>query len=271
MSGARLEGGFRLSNATTSPVGTHASLEPGANKTSRITLDQILATRSLAAGEAPQWSPDGSQIVFASSLGGAPDLWAISPNGGFPTRLTLGMGTVEFLGSYMPRWSPDGRYVSYVSAKSGADEVWLWPADGEPEFQLTGLGARIHSMSWAPDGRIALAGNRHGSYDIYLVEVPTGQTTRLSKDPLYEVNPVFTPDGAHILFVRLDDKWEDHEIVMMTADGRESTVIARDTDFFDYNYGHTFGYPLVSPNGSAGVPNGLISITKPPRHVKWLS
>ena len=117
-----------------------------------ISLDQLLSIRSLLAPEAPQWSPQGDQIAFVSTIGGAPALWQISPQGGFPTRLSGPLGDVEFLASRIPLWSPDGRYISYVSKKSGTDEVWLWPANGEPQVQLSHLGGRIHSMSWSPDG-----------------------------------------------------------------------------------------------------------------------
>ena len=223
-----------------------------ATASSGATLDQILAIQSLVAGETPRWSPDGDRIMFISALGGAPDLWSVGPDGGFPTRLTLGLGQVEFLASRVPTWSPDGHYISYVSRKSGDDEVWLWPSNGEPEFQLTRLGAQIHSMGWAPDSSsVVLSGNRYGSFDIYRAEVPSGVPVRLTKDSLYEVNPVFTPDGTHILYVRMDDKWEDHDIVMMTVDGSDSRVVVSDTDFFDYSYGRTFGHPHVSPDGAS--------------------
>ncbi|MCY4653753.1 MAG: prolyl oligopeptidase family serine peptidase [Dehalococcoidia bacterium] len=128
--------------------------------------------------------------------------------------------------------------------------MWLWPVNGDAGFQLTSLGSRIHSMNWSPDGRsVAVSCNRYGSYDIYLVGVPSAKVVRLTDGPLYAVNPVFTPDGRHILYVRLDDRWEDHDILRITLDGEEPQIIVQDTDFFDYSYGGTFDYPLVSHDG----------------------
>ena len=40
--------------------------------TADLTVDQILAMRSLGGAERPQWSPDGTQIAFVSGLGGGP-------------------------------------------------------------------------------------------------------------------------------------------------------------------------------------------------------
>ena len=85
---------------------------------SKLSLDQILSIQTLVAAETPQWSPDGTRIVFVSSLGDTAELWSVPADGGFPTRLTAGAGD----GGAAPRiplWSPDGAYVSCVSRKSG--------------------------------------------------------------------------------------------------------------------------------------------------------
>lgn len=212
-------------------------------------IDQLLAIRPAVLPEAPQWSPDGSVIAFVSAAGGEPDLWAVSPGGGPPARLTAGMGEIPFLGARLPQWSPTGEHMAYISARSGTPEVWLWTGRG-PDARLTRLGAAIEAMRWAPDGRsIVLSGNSCGRYDIYRVAVPSGEAIRLTDDPRYEVYPTFTPDGRHIVYVRLNEAWTDHEVILMDADGRNPRVVLRDTDMFDYHFGRTFGTPLVSPDG----------------------
>jgi dipeptidyl aminopeptidase/acylaminoacyl peptidase len=216
---------------------------------SGLTVDQLLAIRSIGGAEAPCWSPDGSQLAFVSSIGGAPELWSVPTDGGPLTRLTVGMGGIGHLASFLPAWSPTGRHLAYVSTKTGADEVWLWSADGAPDRQLTCLGARIEALGWSPDGEaLAVASNAFGSFDIFRVEVASGATRRLTRDRRYEVYPQFTPDGR-ILYVRLDESWTDHDVVLMHGDGSEPRVVLEDRGFFDYHYGRTFGYPLVSPDG----------------------
>lgn len=222
-------------------------------------VDRLMAIRPAAGGSAygggdpPCWAPDGSAILFVSSLGGQADLWTVSPEGGFPTRLTNGIGTVGFLASRQALWSPTGDYVAYVRQEEGSHthEVWLNHADGSGAFKLTRLGGNVGSMNWAPDGRsLVVSNNRYGSYDIYTVEVPSGKATRLTSDSRYEVYPSFTPDGQQILYVRLNDAWTDHDVILLERDGSEPRVILQDTDFFDYHFGRTFGYPKVSPDGS---------------------
>ena len=213
------------------------------------TIDQLLAMQPKILPDVPQWAPDGKSIAFVSALSGQPELWTIDARGGYPRRMTVGMGNVRFLGSYLPRRSPDGKWVAYLSEKSGTSEVWLQPSDGSASRQLTHLGGHINAFSWAPDSQsLVLSGNRYGSFDIYRADVPGGEAQRLTDDVLNEVYPVFAPDGQ-VLYVRLDEAWADHEVVSLPAGGGAGQVIARDTDFFDYHYGRTFGQPLVSPDG----------------------
>lgn len=215
-----------------------------------ISVDQLLAIKSIPGGETPCWLPDGSGIVFASALGGGVDLWRISPDGGCPVRLSVGMGSVGHLASFMFAPSPDGHFIAYVSQKSGAYEVWLWSANGEPDRQLTRLGAAIESLAWSPDSSaLVISANRYGVYDVYRIDVPSGATHRLTDHPNYEVYATFTADGQDILYVRLDQRWVDHEIVRIGRDGSDPRVIASDENFFDYHYGRTFGYPTASPDG----------------------
>ncbi|MXW56831.1 MAG: hypothetical protein F4Z59_09320, partial [Gemmatimonadales bacterium] len=177
-----------------------------------LSVDQLLSIESVLGG-APAWSPDGSAILFESGLTGG--LMTLPPEGGFPTRVPVDMGgSGHFLTSQMPGWSPSGTWISYVSDKSGAPEIWLWSVRDGADVQLTDLGARINSMRWSPDERsIVFAGDRYGNYDIWKVDVATRRVDRLTEDKRYEVFPTWTPDSRHILYVRLDDTWEDHDVI----------------------------------------------------------
>ena len=68
-----------------------------------LTLDQLLAIQAIGGSEAPQWSPNGGEIAFVSTLGGAPDVWSARPDDGLLTRLTIGLGGVGHLASSLPR------------------------------------------------------------------------------------------------------------------------------------------------------------------------
>jgi dipeptidyl aminopeptidase/acylaminoacyl peptidase len=218
-------------------------------QTGALSPEDLTAIRSVVGTATPQWSPDGARIMFASPLGGS-DLWTVPSTGGFPVPLNVDMGEIAFLQGHQPTFSPDGKWIAYISNKTGAAEMFATSLDDGRAVQLTHLGARINSYSWSPDSRsIAVADDRSGGFDIYVVAVPGGAITRITSDPRYDVFPSWTPDGKHVVYVRLDDRWLDHEILVADLDGTSKPVV-KDTDFFDYAAGGTFGYPQISPDGS---------------------
>ena len=230
---------------------TRLAPSPAQDASGPLAVETLLSLSSTVGGEIPRWAPGGDWIL----LGGS-NLRLIRPEGGAISELPVSTGgSGHFLASAEPRWSPDGRWISYVSDKGGTPEIRLWsPGDGE-EIRVTANGGRlIKGYSWSPDGtRIAFSGNRHGQYDVWTVEVPSGEARRLTDGPELEVYPAWSPDARSVLFVRLDGAWMDHAIVEVPADGGEERVIVEDEDFFDYGEGGTFGYPLVSPDGSTVV------------------
>ena len=222
----------------------------GANQP--LSIDALLQIGSVVGGGfSPQWSPDGSRILFSSSFN-SEGLVTVGINGGFPTRMPIDLGgTGHFLSSNDPRWSPDGKWISYISTKSGPPELWLWSVEDGHVVQLTDLGGRINSLNWSPDSRwIAFANDRYGGFDIWKVAVPDGEVVRLTDDVRYDVYPSWTPDSRNIVYDRLDDRWVDHEVLEISADGGNPRLIVEETDFFDYGSGRTFGYPMVSPDGN---------------------
>jgi len=210
---------------------------------SQLSIDELFEIYSVVDSR-PQWSPDGSQLIFISSLnkGG---LISLSTDGGFPKRMPFG-----FRGMRDPKWSPDGRWIAYLSSESGSQEIWLWSTANGRNFMLTDLGGRISAFNWSPDSKwIAFCGDRYGNYDIWKVAAPEGSVYRLTSDERYEVNPSWTPDGKNILHVRLNETWTDHDVIRMNSGGNSPGIILRDSDFFDYGAGRDFGFPQVSPDG----------------------
>jgi TolB protein len=77
-------------------------------------LDRLTHTPvgDAAAGDdnLPDWSPDGTSILFTSTRDANGELYVTAPDGSAQTRLTRTPGTSEFA----PRWSPDGGWIVYV-------------------------------------------------------------------------------------------------------------------------------------------------------------
>lgn len=210
-----------------------------------LSVDEILDLGP--AARTPFWHPGSGEVVVARAGG----LWRVDPAGGQPRRMEVTLGDSGFfLTPQNPAYSPDGAWLSWISNRSGTPELWLRSESDGEAWALTDLGfEEINAYSWAPDGSaIAFSASRFGSFDIWTASVPDGVIRRLTADRLYEVYPSWTPDGD-VVYVRLDERWVDHDVIRIGADGRGSRLIAQDTDFFDYGYGRTFGFPLVRPDG----------------------
>ncbi len=231
---------------------------PPSSATSPIGAAELVDLRAAVGGShSPKWSPDGSMITFVSASG---ELAAADPAdaGADLDILTtdLSLSGVGSLGAPQPTWSPGGERIAYTSDKGGAPEIWLWSqaeAGGgrmRMDVQLTELSARANGLAWSPDGRwIAFAGDRFGNMDIWKVSVPEGELHRLTRDPLYEGYPSWSPDGESIFFVRMDDRWVDHDVIEINPDGTDPRIRVADRGFFDYRAGRAFGAAQPSPDG----------------------
>ena len=67
--------------------------------------------------------------------------------------------------------------------------------------RLTDHPADDRDPVWSPDGQnIAFASNRDGNWDLYLLNIPTGDVSRLTNDPAFEAGPTWSPDGQWIAY-----------------------------------------------------------------------
>jgi dipeptidyl aminopeptidase/acylaminoacyl peptidase len=137
-----------------------------------------------------------------------------------------------------------------VKEVPGGTDIFGWDIAGGSERRISRLSGRVRSYSISPDSRsIALANDRSGSEDIWVVNIADGAARRLTASPLYEVFPTWSADGSRVLYTQLDARWVDHDVYSIAPAGGAPTLVLRDKDFFDYRQGASFGFPLVSPDG----------------------
>jgi Tol biopolymer transport system component len=140
-----------------------------ANGTGQMDLTESLALYATA----PEFSPDGSKILF---IGAGPtpccttaynnDIWVMNANGSNAKQLTTTNAPTQNTG---PTWSPDGLRIAYSTSESpGAIDngLHVMNADGTEQHRVLREGAPIPTgnLSWSPDGtKIAYEGAGGGS------------------------------------------------------------------------------------------------------------
>lgn len=171
------------------------------------------------SNSAPAWSPDGSQIMFSSSMSSANhEIYVIDANGSHPKRLTFSAGASA---STSPAWNPKtGQTVAFISDRGGFPQLYLMNADGTntQKIDLPDMGYVI-DPAWSPNGQLlAFSWRRpNGNYDIYVMDVTTRQIAEITRDAGRNERPSWAPDGRHIVFE--STRGGSRQIWVMLADG----------------------------------------------------
>jgi Tol biopolymer transport system component len=91
----------------------------------------------------PQWSPDGSKILFTRQTSSRTQIFVMNADGTGVTRLTSGPE-----GNRTPVWSPDGSMIAFVSARDGNLELYVMDSDGANETRLTRTSGPESQPAW---------------------------------------------------------------------------------------------------------------------------
>lgn len=172
----------------------------------------------------PSWSPDGSQLMFMSSMGGNPELYVTDASGLRPKRLTFSNGA-----NTSASWNPKtGQQVAFVSDRGGIPQLYTMNADGsnQAKVDLPDMGYVI-DPAWSPNGQLVAFSWRRpsGNYDIYIMEVVTRQLVELTRDVGRNERPSWAPDGRHLVFE--STRTGTRQIWSMLADGTDARQLTK--------------------------------------------
>jgi Tol biopolymer transport system component len=152
----------------------------------------------------PDFSPDGSQLVYSGLAGDSLELFVRPLAGGAALQLTGDGPNVE------PAWSPDGRWIAYRNQRRGG--LWLIAPTGGSPRQLTDAGAQ---PAWSPDGSTLVYSNPGkatlgalewpATYDsvLWTVDLGGGAARPLTRpDPIAggQGMPAWSADGAWVVY-----------------------------------------------------------------------
>lgn len=190
------------------------------------------------ADVSPKWSPDGKCIAF--SRGGVLSVMNADGSNLQVIMQPQPVQTVEpcRAGSFVGGWSPDGQRLVYYSAlirPGGENTFWVCAMDADGSNITVLVEApkgQLHAEPvWSPDGRrIAFRDDRDGNYDIYVLDLETGEEINVSDSPAADIEPAWSPDGQWIAFGSMREGSPNFDIYIMRADG---TDLRRLTDHLD--------------------------------------
>jgi TolB protein len=110
----------------------------------------------------PDWSPDGSRIVFNMDQEDAEydDIYSMAADGSDVTQLTN-----HPFEDHTADWSPDGSQIAFFSNRDGgAYLIYVMDADGSNVRRLTNTAANDVSPDWSPDGSLIVFERDGGIY-----------------------------------------------------------------------------------------------------------
>ena len=220
----------------------------------------------LAGGEgkgrsAAAWTPDGSEIVFASggiwrvaaSTSEKPRKLAIASENTSAVAISrqgnrlayvdvewrVSIWRVDLLGpdrvpgvpfnlipstrpEYSPSYSPDGKRIVFSADRSGHSEIWMCDSDGSNTAQLTSFGGpTVETPRWSPDGKNVVFKVTAGRGGIYVISANGGPPRRLTTGPSGGKWACWSRDSQSIYFVSSEQVWK------MPATGGDPVQITR--------------------------------------------
>ena len=213
-----------------SPDGTMLAFEGDDGKTDGLYVINADGSgfRWLARGLRPEWSPDGSRILFTMGT----DLYTIAPDGTDTTQLTNGPGRDD-----QPSWSPDGSRIAFVRGDGGVNSVVVMAADGSaPQEVFRQKGVYPSQPLWSPDGTQLLLDayttTAEGNYDLYLLDADGSHWTDVTETTQRAENwPVWSPDGSLIAYratTELTVDTDDYQVYLLHPDGSGEEQLTTD-------------------------------------------
>lgn len=139
----------------------------------------------------PDWSPDGSQLVFRSTRDGNNEIYVMAADGSAERNLTKHPAS-----DTDPAWSPDGSLIAFVSDRTGNEEIFVMDTDGYEPRRLTRNEGKDTYPAWSPDGQfIAFYAEREGgkNLDIFIMRMDGSDRIQLTTHPEFDGYPAWFP------------------------------------------------------------------------------
>ena len=197
-----------------SPVSAENSTPPAQTQTEKIITTATKTKTSLPTATATATAPPSKTPVPSITQTATPTEWNVTPiNGG---KIVLAF------------------------YEAGHSHLFAYQQLGSPFTRITSGPWDDITPALSPDGRwVAFASNRSGPWDLYMLDLHSGDLTRLTDTPQYDAAPSWSPDGNLLAYESYD---QDLEILIRTVFDDQTLINLSEHPAADY-------HPTWSPQG----------------------
>jgi TolB protein len=141
-----------------------------------------------------------------------------------------------------PAWSPDSRQLAYVSFEGNKSSIVVQTLRTGNRFQVSSKPGINGAPAFSPDGRklVVTLGGIDGNLDIFVLDITSRQTRRLTTHRAIDTEGTWSPDGRHIYFT--SDRSGGPQVYRVSANGGTPERIT-----FEGSYN---ARPRLSPDGT---------------------
>jgi TolB protein len=178
----------------------------------------------------PEYSPDGSKIVFCSNRLNAAvrDIWIMNADGSGQYPLYVDPGDQK-----EPTWSPDGEWIAFCSDRDGSWDIWKIRSSGGTPIKVTIHPEEDSYPTWSPDGKtIYFSSLRTGNRELFSIPADGGTVKQLTNDPKWDEYPDCSPDGRYLVW--WSNRYGRRDILVMSLDELEPDILVGEPEIEDF-------------------------------------